>query len=145
MWAGSGAQAAAGPLLRLRASLCSPSAKHSCAMSVTSNGMTFPTWQLPGGCLLMPFGTADLKGNSWLRPSSVCLQVWLLISIFILELKGRYVWRLVSPSQHLSSFPSPVCTVRTSQRLESSVHAEEVWSGGKLGQRCQQTFMREPT
>ena len=77
----------------------------------------------------MPFGTANLKGNSWLLPSSLCLQVWLFISIFMLELKGRFVWRLAG------SFPTPLVLPltclhgRTSQRLESSAHTE----GDNLG------------
>lgn len=72
----------------------------------------------------MPSGTASLTGNSWLLPSPVCLQVWLFISIFMLELKGRFVQRLAGSFPTPLSLPLTCLRGRTSQRLESSAHTE---------------------
>ena len=57
--------------------------------------------------------------------------VWLFIFVFILEWKGRSVWRLAAPSLHLSSFPSPVCTLKNIMRLSNPLCTpQETGRGG---------------
>lgn len=69
--------------------------------------------------------------------------VGLFISIFILELKERFVWRLVAYRLVYLFLPLTCLHVKNiTETLKSSAFAEKDWSGGKLGERCLRNIIK---